>query len=263
MPDRRIRLASIANCRDLGGLTTADGFRIRPFMLLRSAHLVGATPADIDVLTKTYRLTRVIDLRTDAGRTREPDAVITGVEACPMPIFDDAVLGITHDNNTEVELSGFKTALNIPPMEDLYRMIVLEESCRENLGAILTTIMQHDFDTGSVLWHCSEGKDRCGLVSAMVLLSLDVCDRDIMDDYLLTNEVNMAKAQAFYQEIIDSGGGDLVAGKVKQAFLAQESYITAAHNAIRETYGSMESYLSQGLGISAATVDRFKSIVLE
>ena len=31
------------------------------------------------------------------------------------------------------------------------------------------TIMNHDFSSGAILWHCTEGKDRCGLVTALVL----------------------------------------------------------------------------------------------
>ena len=50
--------------------------------------------------------------------------------------------------------------------------------------------MEHDFSKGCVLWHCTEGKDRCGLLSAVLLLALGVERSTILEDYLLTNHVN-------------------------------------------------------------------------
>ena len=89
--------------------------------------------------------------------------------------------------------------------EDLYRMIVATESCRKNLGIAVKTVMEHDFSEGAVLWHCTEGKDRCGLLAAMLLSALGVSREDIMEDYLLTNEVNAPKAEMYYQHMLMAG----------------------------------------------------------
>ena len=55
-------------------------------------------------------------------------------------------------------------------------------SCRENLGKAARCVMEHDFSKGCVLWHCTEGKDRCGLLSAVLLLALGVERSTIMED---------------------------------------------------------------------------------
>lgn len=255
-------LQGVPNCRDMGGLVTESGKSIRPNMLIRSAHLVNATPQDTDELTREHRLSMVIDLRTDFGITREPDVRIPGVTYVHAPIFDDSVLGITHDNDKDADLQGYKSALNVPPMEDLYRMMVLQEDCRENLGHIMRTIMEHDYETGSVLWHCSEGKDRCGLVSALVLAALRVNAHTIMEDYLLTNLVNKAKAQKYYEEVLAETGSEVIASTIEQAFLAKESYLVAAFGAILESYGPIETYMEQGLGVSLNTIESFRIHVL-
>lgn len=76
--DRRIGFEGIDNCRQLGGLPGAEGKTIKNGLLLRSANLFGATARDGEVLTGTYRLTTVIDLRTDTERERKPDPVFFG-----------------------------------------------------------------------------------------------------------------------------------------------------------------------------------------
>ena len=72
MCDRIISFASIPNARDLGGLTTTRGQRIRRGLLLRSASLHGAAEPDIRTLKDHYHLKKVIDLRTEMERQEKP-----------------------------------------------------------------------------------------------------------------------------------------------------------------------------------------------
>ena len=65
--------------------------------------------------------------------------------------------------------------------------------------------MEHDFSKGGVLWHCTEGKDRCGLLSAVLLSALGIEYGTIMEDYMLTNEINKVKVEKYYQMILLAG----------------------------------------------------------
>lgn len=256
---RKIVFEKIRNARDLGGIKTEDGRNVRAGLLIRSANLFEATEADVKMLEDVYRLAKIVDLRTSVERAEKPDVVPKTTEYMPNPIFDSSVLGISHEKSAEENRNNMK----VPAMEELYRMIVTDASCRANLGHAVQMIMEHDFSSGSVLWHCTEGKDRCGLVSAMLLGALGVSREQIMEDYLLTNEVNGPKAEMFYQKMLEAGKSEAEAVAVRNAFIAKDTYLESAFAAIDEQCGDLDVYLVEGLGIPEDVIAEFREKVLE
>lgn len=229
----------IQNKRDLGGIRTVDGRHIRPGMLIRSAHLFQAEEADLRGITS------VMDLRTPGERREAPDKTY-GREFLPMPIFDDVTAGISHEQNA--------AAQGIPDMAVLYGRLVTE--CADAFRKAVLTIMRHDFTRGAILWHCTEGKDRCGLTAALVLEALGVDRAAILADYLKTNEVNLPKAIAMRQRVLATHG-EVFAESVYQAYIADERYLRAAWKAMGE------GYLTEKLGIPEETLKYFRDTVLE
>ncbi|MGN1016599.1 MAG: tyrosine-protein phosphatase [Faecousia sp.] len=258
MRDRRISLEKISNIRDLGGLRTADGRFLAPGLLLRSANLAEATLEDRKVLREKYHLAKIIDLRTGTERREKPDATIPEVDYVPIPIFDESVAGISHEKNLRKE----QAPAAIPKLELLYREMVERESCRINLGKAARCVMEHDFSKGSVLWHCTEGKDRCGLLSAVLLSALGVERGTILEDYLLTNEVNGPKSDMYYQRILASGKTEAEAGMIRDVFLAKEEYLNEAFAAIDAQYRNTDAFLRDGLGIPQEVIENFQRRVL-
>ncbi len=258
MDSRKIDFQGIQNARDLGGLPTADGRKIASGLLLRSANLAEATSADRTILREKWRLAKVIDLRTKTERSQRPDAAPEDAAYLPIPVFDGPVPGISHEKNTDAEQIG----ATIPNMEHLYRMMVTLEPCRKNLGKAVGCVMEHDFAAGSVLWHCTEGKDRCGLLAVMLLSALGVDRRQIMEDYLLTNDVNESKAEMYYRGMLAAGKSESEAAAVRNAFLAKASYLDEAFAAIDERYPDMDTYLREGLYLPPATIAKFCKNVL-
>lgn len=253
-----IYFEGIQNARDLGALRTTDGYAIRPGYLLRSANLAGATEADILSLREKWRLSKVIDLRTGTERRERPDAEVGPADYLPIPVFDEQVVGISHEKGAEASQIGAA----VPSMERLYRMMVTEESCRRNLGRAAKCVMEHDFAQGSVLWHCTEGKDRCGLLTVALLLALHVDRRQIMEDYLLTNEVNVPKAERYYRQMLAAGKAEREAGAVRDAFLAKASYLDGAFSVMDQQYADTEDFLCEGLYIPQASIAKFRKTVL-
>ena len=229
----------IQNMRDLGGIRTADGRRIRPGMLVRSAHLAKAEEADL------RGISAVMDLRTP-GESREAPDRTCGREYIPLPIFDDVQAGISHEHGAE--------DWGIPDMAVLYGRLVTE--CAEAFGRALRTVMEHDFAGGAILWHCTEGKDRCGLTAALILEALGVDRETILADYLKTNEVNLPKAAAIRQRAA-AARGEAYAERIYQAYIADERYLRAAWAAMGE------NDLTDRFGIPAEMLARFRRTVLE
>ena len=256
--NRSIAFEKISNARDLGGLPTAQGRMITSGLLIRSANLSQPTEADKKVLREKYHLSKIIDLRTETERNQMPDAPIAAVEYLSIPIFDSSVAGISHE-----KMSSYEQIFAVmPKMEQLYGTMVTDPSCRENLGKAAMCVMEHDFSKGSVLWHCTEGKDRCGLLSAVLLLALGVERSTIMEDYLLTNRVNAAKAEKYYQMILASGKSETQAETIRDIFLAKEEYLNAAFSAIDAQYENTDTFLLEGLHIPQEIMESFQNSVL-
>ena len=109
----------------------------------------------------------------------------------------------------------------VPDMEQLYRTMVEKETAGRTLAgppdASWNTIFQKE------VFYGTEGKDRCGLLSALLLSALGVNRGTILEDYLLTNEVNGPKSDMFYQKLLASGRTEAEAGAVRDVFLQKRN----------------------------------------
>ncbi len=245
MQNRTIDLESVRNCRDLGGLMNQDGLMIKRGKLIRSANLASANLSDL----RQLQLGHIVDLRTSVEIAQGPDVVGDETEYVHMPIFDEVRVGISHEKGEEFDI----TTAN---MVETYKYLVLDKTTSSNFSKAVKYIINHCDDT--VLWHCTEGKDRCGLTSAFILSCLGVSKEKIYEDYLMTNIVNEPRANLFYRSYLQDGFGEKVASTVRDVFLAKKEYLDAAYEAIESEYGNMVSYISQALDISAAEISDFK-----
>ena len=234
----------IQNKRDLGGLKTRDGKTIRPGMIVRSAQLAQAEDGDLEGIAT------IIDLRTLAEQREMPDQAF-GREYLPLPIFakvNEGIDGVSHEEEVEQKQAP------IPDMAVLYG--ILMRVYADSFRKVLTAIMDHDYTRGAVLWHCTEGKDRCGMTTALVLEALGVDRKDILEDYLKTNLINLPKAEAIREKLILSHGKEMADGAY-QAYIADERYLRAAW----EEMGS--DYITGRLGIPEEKLELFRKKILE
>ena len=94
------------------------------------------------------------------------------------------------------------------------------------------------------------------MTTVLVLMALGA-DRDtILEDYLETNKVNIPKARAMYEELLEQEGLE-AAENVYQAYIADENYLYAAWDAMGD------NYLRDVLGFSGPAIRKFRSQVLE
>ncbi|MBQ9211324.1 MAG: tyrosine-protein phosphatase [Clostridia bacterium] len=228
----------IQNLRDLGGLKTAEGKTIKPNCLIRSAHLYQATEGEL------AGVSTVIDLRTPGERNQAPDQTWQR-EYLPLPVCTDEQAGISHERDVSEQL--------LPDFTYLYERLI--DECADSFRTIVMQIMGHDFTKGAVLWHCTEGKDRCGLTTALILESLGVERDAIMEDYLKTNIVNLPKAIRIRERLMTTHGKEM-AEEAYQAYIADERYLKAAWSAMGA------DYISKKLKIDEETVERFRAAVL-
>jgi hypothetical protein len=187
--DRTLRWDGCVNVRDVGGLPTEQGGAIRWRALVRADSVRTLTDVGWGSL-EDYGVRTIIDLRTPDECERDPARDV------PYEIVRVPIVGRTPEEIRLARDSG-KAASSIEAATAVY----LDVLARERRGfAEATTAFAHAGD-GAVVVHCAAGKDRTGLLVAMLLAVAGVPADAIVDDYRLSGP-NVAAA---FQAWIDAG----------------------------------------------------------
>lgn len=247
----RIKLKKLENTRDLGGMVTTDGRKVKDKKLIRSGELFKATERDKEVLVSEYDLKTIVDFRTEVERDQKPDPELAGVSYVFDPILKEKTLGITRERARKIDMPKNFKGVKTKPMEfmrNLYRGIVLDEHSQKGYAKFFDVL--YNQNDGSVLWHCAAGKDRVGVATALLLTVLGVERKAIIDDYLLTDTYYRRTNFGLYL-LLDIFVRDRnAANHLKHLLAVKPEYMQAAFEAIEENYGSVENYLVQAMNFS-------------
>ena len=253
-------LKGSANVRDLGGIACRDGM-LRSKALLRGGSLHRLTPRDVALLRDDYHLKLVVDLRTDMEREEKPDVAIPGAANVSIPVFGESAIGITRERQSLKSLRSSGVASRLPNMEALYRTM-MTGACIGSLAEVVRLVVERAGSDGAVLFHCTEGKDRTGVVSLVLLYLCGASYDDVMADYLYTNEIARRRARRIRLVAHLLTGDRAGTRKLENVFLADERYLDAALIAIGRKFGSFDAYVRHGLGIDDALRESFRNRML-
>ncbi|MFC0283092.1 tyrosine-protein phosphatase [Camelimonas abortus] len=169
MPERDIIISGSFNTRDLGGYPTCYGRPVAWRRAIRSGNVAALDRNGVARL-KQLNVTRVIDLRSERERQAEPHAIRPedGVELIAIPLFDGL-------DPSRIPRGDMLLGLYVQALETQGRLFV------ETLRLIGSS-------AGAALFHCTVGKDRTGLVAALLLALAGVDEGDIVADYAMTAE---------------------------------------------------------------------------
>jgi protein-tyrosine phosphatase len=253
-------LTGVRNFRDVGGLPTTDGLRVRSGRLYRSGHLAHATAQDRAFLAG-LGLRTVFDFRNSADQVLEgPDVSLPGVRNVNIPLNDPADAEDFWRLVREGSLAQLRAALPDGQAEASmiasYRQMVLTRTAEH--GRVLRALASGEVPA---LLHCAAGKDRAGLTVAVVLLALGVEREAIMDDYLKSGE---PKRRYLVWRAPDADGRPSaeVMELLAPLFDAREEYLGAAFTQIHQTWGGVDRYLTEGLGLTAARRETLRGQLL-
>ena len=256
-----LAIATAANLRDLGGWSTGDGREVRSGVVYRSAELSRLHGDDLAAFAELGVRT-VYDLRTAAEVSQQPDALPPGTTAEVLDVLADAshaapaeLQQIFDDPSRAHEFLREGQAQQY--FESAYRAFVTLPSAQWAYRRLFAGLATAD---EPVLYHCTTGKDRTGWATVVLFRLLGVPEDQILEEYLLTNTELLPMVQPWMDQFA-AGGGD------PQLLLpilgVQESYLDAASTQMEESFGTVEDYLTTGLGLSPEVLDALRTRLLQ
>ena len=238
---RALAWGACLNVRDLGGLVTADGRRVRRGALVRSDQLCRLNDDGRDALL-AHGVRTVIDLRNAAEAQRDPDPTLheRGVDYRLIPQQDDQ---LWQQPEWVARTRAERDAL------------VLDQRA-EHIVAMARAVA--NAEPGGVLIHCLAGKDRTGIAVALLLGLVGVSDADIAADYALSEASLAAELEAALAAAPD----DNERARLVRSYDARPETMLATLAHLRARYGGAQAYLARA-GLSEADVDRIRARLLE
>ncbi len=269
--DRTLVFDGIENARELGGLVMQDGRTIREGVLVRSGELSKASDADVALLKERFALTDVFDFRFELERSRKPDREMEGVTNTWLSTLPQAFLSAFASgraDSTTVQSASLLEALASyafhPQAQEmaqkLYPAIVTDTTSQKRYGEFLRGVLEAK---GGALWHCSQGKDRCGWGSAFVLAALGAGRETIVEDFALSNVSYEKAVEALSAQVVQKGGGEPELAFIRAMVGVSVENFERTLEMIESQYGSLPAYLEKALGFTAAEQQKMKEKYLK
>lgn len=173
---RWVDLAEVDNVRDLGGLPLAGGGTTRHGVVYRSSTLQEATEVDVAHLVGVRGLRTLLDLRLPTEAAREGHGLLGAAEVevvgVPVRKADDTQLDVVVPDSRTADLGL------------LYWQLLAGSAA----SIVTAARVVADPDRHGVVFHCAAGKDRTGVVAAVLLDAVGVLPEAIVEDYVMTAE---------------------------------------------------------------------------
>lgn len=262
-PGTSIPIQSVPNLRDVGGYRTRDGATVRFGRFYRSTDLSKVTVDDAHRLAELGLVT-VFDLRTASERDAAPDRAPGTAREVPLDVLADKVSGSMAaqlQNVLDDPLILEKYLSDAHAMDlflETYRDLITLPSALAAYRGMFTDLAGPDVLPALV--HCTTGKDRTGWGTASLLLLLGVDEADVFHDYLLTNEQLLPSFQPVFDKFTAGGGNPELLSLILGV---RREYLETALAQMRESFGTIERYFTDGLGIDAAGQDAIRTHLLE
>jgi protein-tyrosine phosphatase len=264
--ERTLGLVGAPNARDLGGLPTADGRRVRTGVLYRSSALGRLADQDVAALGR-LRLSCVVDLRDSSEIQVAPaDRLPTGpgqaVRHIPLfdpqhPVFTYLSAVLLGHRGTGYE--GLRAQGTPAAMLHVYRWFVADAGARATIAAAVRVILAAG--GAPVLFHCSAGKDRTGWLSAVLLETVGVPRDVVVEDYLSTNDYARSGTTAV-MNAMRARGMAVDPAELLPVFEAREEYLAAAYGEVAERFGDLAGYVRDGLGLTGEELDTLRRLLV-
>ncbi len=248
---RFVPLEGSLNTRDAGGYVTESGQTVRTGIFYRSGHFSRLTDADLETL-EVLGIQTVVDLREPRRAASYPNRLPETVTLLHMPIYDDT-------KPLHLEL-----LFNRKAIDDRFSSYYIEylEIWGHRMQGVFELLA--DGTNTPMVIHCSNGKDRVGVITALLLELLGVPRDVIVSDFLLSNLHLEEALESFI--VHEEGRYILWLGIPREDLHAlmgvNPQWLTGALEYMDDVYGSVENYLTQRVGLDEATLEAIRRRML-
>ena len=251
--ERTISVDGVANFRDLGGYEGKDGKCVKWGVLLRSAAHDGLSDAGVEMI-KEIQLKTVVDYRSEDEVLRGPDREVEGVEYLHIrPLEEAGVTDIlTINTDTKENAMAGLAAIN--------KFFATNKGAHKAYHNLLKLLLE---ERVPLVQHCTAGKDRVGVGSALILSILGVDEATIMEDYLLSNygQISASKLAGGLPPGMTLTPEQIEVFKVLSMVRAE--YLGAFFAEAKANYGTIENFVVEALGISKEEMVKLQDLYLE
>jgi len=246
-PERTLIWDGCVNIRDLGGHPTEDGRTTRFGAVVRADSVRALSDAGWDALL-AYGVSRIVDLRLRSELALDPPRELD-VEVVHVPLLQI-------DDEEWAEIDAIFDAQ--PDAAGSTRAVYLEflERRRPQFAQAFAAVA--DAPEGTVVVHCQGGKDRTGLVVALLLRVVGVDVEAIVADYALSGPNLSERTSAWVAETDD----ELERERRRRIGSAPAEAMVAVLKELERRYGSVREYLDAA-GVDQATVDKVRTRLVE
>ncbi len=235
------------NVRDLGSIPTEDGGMTRPGQVIRSDNIGGLTPEGWRALAR-HGVVRIVDLRWPEERAQDPPRSLGGA----VEVVHVAVLGPSYEDSAEFfrELDTHVDGVEDAADHYAYSYVEFLERNRARFAVALAAVADAD---GPVVVHCMGGKDRTGLVAALLLRLAGVSLEAIGQDYSFSGP-NLAATLGAWLESAPDEAERARRLKLSTTPAAAMARVIAT---IEDRHGSVAAYLERG-GLRPEQIERLR-----
>lgn len=225
--EKSAEVATVRNFRDLGGARTSDGRRFAPGLVFRSGLFSEMSPEDRETLQRQLGIRTIIDIRRAHEHGSAVSAPLEGARLLQMPLTPkDVRVLIDRSPRVDAVVTWYRRQLDVsrPALKELIEAI-------------------EAFGSEPLVFHCHAGKDRTGVVSAVLLGGLGVIDEDIVADYSRSCPADDDAWFATLPEVFRE---------------ARPEVMERLLDIVREDFGSMRQYLLD-IGVTEASLKTLES----
>ena len=262
LENQQIGLTSVHNARQLGGYQIGNQ-RIKDNLLLRTAKISELSKEDSTLLCDQYKVQCIYDFRGKEESLSAPD-VIPGkarYESLALSFSEGESQFDTKFENEAQMIGMLLKYADHPSIQamctSMYDLIFFEESSQKVYRQFFADLLTVEPENGAVLWHCTQGKDRAGSASAMLLAALGANRELIMADFILS--------KCYYDPIASQIKTETEAQKnvINTLISADPEIFGATLDKVDAKYGSLRNYLTECIGVTPEMMNVLRDRYLE
>jgi protein-tyrosine phosphatase len=257
---RHLPLKGTPNFRDLGGYETTDGRFVRWGAIYRSGVLSNLTAEDFTYLDQ-LDIHVICDFRTAQENATAPEIWIprSNVEHVSLPI------GSGGNKDVTTSMDAFLATNPSPAQLKDWLTKIYGGFAFTNAPEYSKVFAQLEQEHLPLLYHCTAGKDRTGVFSALLLLTLGVPEKTVLADYELTNTYlrDRMSSDASRKMLASNPALAHLTPEQRQVLMAADpEYLKSTLRHIEEKFGSFDNYRRSKLGVSDGDVENLRSRLL-